>query len=226
MRHLGHRWFRPGRSGAGHSPRDVRQDRDLRRTGQRDRGRRLLAARPGDGRPPLQPVLPDVRRRRLTAARGSPPARPRSPRSAGRRPRTRRAAITPGQFRAAFGKGTAPVKARLLNQHAIAGIGNLLADQILWQSKINPARPVGELSPADVDRLLRAVRRSVRAAVSSGGVHILPVVDARSRRRGLPPVRGAHAPRQGRRPDDLVVLARAGLARFAGNSAGLAGSRT
>ncbi|HSZ45284.1 MAG TPA: DNA-formamidopyrimidine glycosylase family protein [Streptosporangiaceae bacterium] len=89
-------------------------------------------------------------------------------------------AITPGQFRAAFGKGTAPVKARLLNQHAIAGIGNLLADQILWQSKINPARPVGELSPADVDRLLRAVRRSVRAAVSSGGVHILPVVDARS----------------------------------------------
>ncbi len=88
--------------------------------------------------------------------------------------------ITPKQFRAAFSKGTAPVKARLLDQSAIAGIGNLLADQILWQAKIHPARPVGELSPADVDRLLRAVRRTVKAAVAGGGVHILPVIAFRT----------------------------------------------
>jgi formamidopyrimidine-DNA glycosylase len=84
--------------------------------------------------------------------------------------------ITPKQFRAAFSKGTAPVKARLLDQSAVAGIGNLLADQILWQAKIHPARPVGGLSRADVDRLLRAVRRSVKAAVAGGGVHILPLI--------------------------------------------------
>ena len=34
------------------------------------------------------------------------------------------------------------MKARLLDQEAIAGIGNLLADQILWRARINPARPV------------------------------------------------------------------------------------
>jgi formamidopyrimidine-DNA glycosylase len=84
--------------------------------------------------------------------------------------------ITPAQFRAAFARGTAPVKARLLDQEAIAGIGNLLADQVLWQAKIHPARPVGELSRAEVDRLGRAVRRSVQAAVADGGVHTLPMI--------------------------------------------------
>jgi formamidopyrimidine-DNA glycosylase len=108
--------------------------------------------------------------------------------------------ITPAQFRAAFARGTAPVKARLLDQHKIAGIGNLLADQILWQAKIHPARPVGELTPADVDRLLRAVRRSVRSSVVSGGVHTLPILDFRKDdghclRCGAPMVRGKVAGR-------------------------------
>jgi formamidopyrimidine-DNA glycosylase len=103
--------------------------------------------------------------------------------------------ITPAQFRAAFAKGTAPVKARLLDQRAIAGIGNLLADQVLWQAKIHPGRPVGELSRADVDRLARAVRRSVRSAVASGGVHDLPVIafrtaDAACPRCGAPMAHG------------------------------------
>jgi formamidopyrimidine-DNA glycosylase len=88
--------------------------------------------------------------------------------------------ITRAQFRAAFARGTAPVKARLLDQTAIAGIGNLLADQVLWQAKIHPARPVGELDQAEVDRLYRAVRRSVESAVADGGVHSLPILKFRS----------------------------------------------
>jgi formamidopyrimidine-DNA glycosylase len=87
--------------------------------------------------------------------------------------------ITPAQFRAALARGSAPVKARLLNQEAIAGIGNLLADQILWQARISPARPVDELDRPEVDRLLRAVRRSVGAAVEGGGVHTLSIVPFR-----------------------------------------------
>jgi formamidopyrimidine-DNA glycosylase len=103
--------------------------------------------------------------------------------------------ITRAQFRAAFGRGTAPVKARLLNQDAIAGIGNLLADHVLWQAKIHPARPVDELAPADIDRLFRAVRRSVEASVTGGGVHTLPILsfrkpDAHCPRCGAPMVRG------------------------------------
>jgi formamidopyrimidine-DNA glycosylase len=108
--------------------------------------------------------------------------------------------ITPGQFRTAFARGTAPVKARLLDQHAIAGIGNLLADQILWQAKIHPARPVGELSQAETGALLRAVRSTVRSAVASGGVHSLPVIpfrapDAACPRCGAPMAHGKVAGR-------------------------------
>ncbi|MBV9594481.1 MAG: formamidopyrimidine-DNA glycosylase [Actinobacteria bacterium] len=87
--------------------------------------------------------------------------------------------ITPAQFRAAFSRGTAPVKARLLDQEALAGVGNLLADQALWQAKINPARPVGGLTRVEVDRLYRAVKRAVETAIGAGGVHTLSVVPYR-----------------------------------------------
>jgi formamidopyrimidine-DNA glycosylase len=88
--------------------------------------------------------------------------------------------ITPAQFRALIARGTAPVKARLLDQDAIAGVGNLLADQALWAAKINPARPVDELSRPQIDRLGRAVRAAVELAVDGGGVHTLPMIPARA----------------------------------------------
>jgi formamidopyrimidine-DNA glycosylase len=88
--------------------------------------------------------------------------------------------VTLAQMRAVLSRGTAPVKARLLDQDALAGVGNLLADEALWQAKINPARPVDRLSRAAIDRLFRAVRGAVEVAVDGGGVHTLPVVAARS----------------------------------------------
>jgi formamidopyrimidine-DNA glycosylase len=97
--------------------------------------------------------------------------------------------ITAAQFRAMMEHGSAPVKARLLNQNAIAGIGNLLADQILWTARINPSRPVRDLSRAEVDRLLRALRRTIAAAVEGGGVHTLSIVPFRKN--------GALCPRDG-----------------------------
>ena len=48
--------------------------------------------------------------------------------------------ITPAQFRAVLAVSTAPVKARIMDQRRIAGIGNLLADEILWRARIHPAR--------------------------------------------------------------------------------------
>lgn len=89
------------------------------------------------------------------------------------------ATITLAAFRAALARGTAPVKARLLDQHAVAGIGNLLADEICWQARINPARPVDELAPAEVQRLHRATHRAVTAAIRDGGVHTLTVIPFR-----------------------------------------------
>ena len=66
--------------------------------------------------------------------------------------------ITPEEFHRLLGKGTIAVKARLLDQSKIAGVGNLLADETLWQARISPAAPVSSLRPAEVDRLYRALQ--------------------------------------------------------------------
>ncbi|MDP9209873.1 MAG: formamidopyrimidine-DNA glycosylase, partial [Actinomycetota bacterium] len=52
------------------------------------------------------------------------------------------------RFRDLVGRSRAPVKARLLDQSVIAGVGNLLADETLWQAKIAPGRPADELTTA------------------------------------------------------------------------------
>jgi formamidopyrimidine-DNA glycosylase len=87
--------------------------------------------------------------------------------------------VTPAQFRAVMARGTAPVKARLLDQEALAGVGNLLADEALWLAKINPARAVDDLTRPQVDRLHRSVRGAVESAVAGGGVHTLSMVPSR-----------------------------------------------
>ena len=51
-----------------------------------------------------------------------------------------------------LGRGRAPVKARLLDQSVVAGVGNLLADETLWQARLSPTPPGGR---ADRDRARR-----------------------------------------------------------------------
>jgi formamidopyrimidine-DNA glycosylase len=87
------------------------------------------------------------------------------------------------------GRGTAPVKARLLDQSAIAGVGNLLADETLWRAGIDPRRAVGELEDSELDGLRRSLRAATRDAVRNGGVHTGDLI--RERRRG------GHCPRCG-----------------------------
>jgi formamidopyrimidine-DNA glycosylase len=75
------------------------------------------------------------------------------------------------EFRRRVGSGRAPVKARLLDQNAISGVGNLLADEALWQARIAPTRPVSTLSTEELDALRRAIRAVVRSAIKLGGAH-------------------------------------------------------
>jgi formamidopyrimidine-DNA glycosylase len=90
------------------------------------------------------------------------------------------AEITPAQFRAVMFRGTIAVKARLLDQSKLAGVGNLLADEILWQAKVPPATPVNRLQRQDVDRLYRALRKVLAAALATGGgAHTGDVIAAR-----------------------------------------------
>jgi formamidopyrimidine-DNA glycosylase len=95
------------------------------------------------------------------------------------------------EFRRLIGRGHTAVKARLLNQRAISGVGNLLADQILWQARIAPGRDTGDLDTADLDRLRRELRSAIRSAVSKGGAHTGRFVRAR-RHEGICP-RDGHA---------------------------------
>src|SRR4051794_7679904 len=79
--------------------------------------------------------------------------------------------ITRAEFRTRVGRGSAPIKARLLDQKALSGVGNLLADEILWQARLSPRRPAGELDETELDHLRRAVRAALRSAIAKGGAH-------------------------------------------------------
>jgi len=87
--------------------------------------------------------------------------------------------ITPAQFRAALAGSAAPVKARLMDQRKIAGIGNLLADEILWRARIHPARVASSLTPLEQNRLFRSSRGAIGAARRDGGVHTLTIIPDR-----------------------------------------------
>jgi formamidopyrimidine-DNA glycosylase len=98
------------------------------------------------------------------------------------------------EFRRRIGAGRAPIKARLLDQGAISGIGNLLADQILWQARLSPHHPTGALSMEELDRLRREVRAAVRSAIRKGGAHTGRFIEARGRD-GVCPRDGHHLAR-------------------------------
>ncbi|MEA2826240.1 MAG: formamidopyrimidine-DNA glycosylase [Actinomycetota bacterium] len=82
-------------------------------------------------------------------------------------------AVTPSGLAAAIGHGrsTAPLKARLMDQSRIAGVGNLAADELLWRAGLDPARPAGGLSPAELRRLHRHLRGTMADLMARGGSH-------------------------------------------------------
>lgn len=62
--------------------------------------------------------------------------------------------------------GRAPLKAVLLRQERFPGVGNWMADEILWRAGLHPARSAGTLHADEVARLRRTVRRIARDAVA------------------------------------------------------------
>jgi formamidopyrimidine-DNA glycosylase len=65
-----------------------------------------------------------------------------------------------------------PVKAVLLNQALVAGLGNMYVDEALFQARIHPERPGGTLDDDEIRRLHRAIRDRLAAAVEAGGASI------------------------------------------------------
>lgn len=81
------------------------------------------------------------------------------------------ATVTPGQLKAILAGSRAPLKAKLMDQQRLAGLGNLLVDEILWRSSLSPARPAKDLSPDEVQRLHRHLRRVIDQLGRRGGSH-------------------------------------------------------
>jgi len=68
-------------------------------------------------------------------------------------------------------RSRAPVKAVLMDQSRIAGLGNLLADEVLFRAGIDPARPANELTDTEQRTVARAIGTTVRTLGARGGSH-------------------------------------------------------
>jgi formamidopyrimidine-DNA glycosylase len=73
---------------------------------------------------------------------------------------------------------TSPIKAFLLDQRRIAGIGNIYACEALWEARIRPTRPAGSLTKAAAVRLRHAIVDVLRRAITMRGTSIDDYVDA------------------------------------------------
>ena len=63
----------------------------------------------------------------------------------------------------------APIKAALLDQRSLAGMGNIYADEALWRARVHPLRPAGELDADEIRRVHRAVRAALEAGIARQG---------------------------------------------------------
>ena len=88
-------------------------------------------------------------------------------------------AFGPDELRAALAKRSAPVKAVLLDQAALAGVGNIYADEALFEARVRPTKAANRLSSPAVERLHRAVRNVLTEALGDRGSSFRDYVDAR-----------------------------------------------
>lgn len=62
------------------------------------------------------------------------------------------------------------LKSALIDQDVLAGLGNLLSDEILWRARMHPKRPTSELSDSDVRRIHRRMQTVLRHSVAEGRI--------------------------------------------------------
>jgi formamidopyrimidine-DNA glycosylase len=82
------------------------------------------------------------------------------------------AGFTPAALAGLLRRRTAPVKPVLLDQSIIAGIGNMYADEALFEARIHPLSPAGKLSADEIKKLHRAIRHVLRKALVRKGASV------------------------------------------------------
>ena len=115
----------------------------------------------------------------------------------------------------------APLKAALLDQRTLAGLGNIYVDEALWYAKLHPLRAAGSLDRDELRRLHRAIRKALELGIARQGSTLtdyrLPdgssgsmqkrVQGLRAPRRAVRPLRHAAREDPRRRPGHLVLPA-------------------
>ncbi|HVA04138.1 MAG TPA: DNA-formamidopyrimidine glycosylase family protein [Acidimicrobiales bacterium] len=97
--------------------------------------------------------------------------------------------VTAGELRRALEHSVVALKARLLDQHRLAGVGNLIADEVLWRASLAPHRRSGSLTPAELRRLHRHLHLTLDELIRRGGSHLGDLMPERRF--------GGHCPRDG-----------------------------
>jgi formamidopyrimidine-DNA glycosylase len=92
------------------------------------------------------------------------------------------AGFTPARLARLLSGRRAPIKAALLDQRTLAGLGNIYVDEALWRARIHPKRPAGELDTNDVRRLHGAIRRVLQTAIERRGSTLRDYATPRGRR--------------------------------------------
>ncbi len=77
--------------------------------------------------------------------------------------------FTSGWLAGQLARRRAPLKAVLLDQRVVAGLGNIYADEALWRARLGPLRPAHTLEVDEVVRLHRAIRAALRTGIARQG---------------------------------------------------------
>ena len=86
------------------------------------------------------------------------------------------------EFTARVGERNARVKALLLDQHVLRGVGNIYADESLWRARVHPMRTGDSLRPEEMRALYRALQATLREAIRLRGSSVSDYVDAEGAR--------------------------------------------
>jgi formamidopyrimidine-DNA glycosylase len=77
--------------------------------------------------------------------------------------------FSPRQLAQRFTGRRAPVKAVVLDQRVVAGLGNIYADEALWYARVHPLRPAEQLSADEVTAVHKGIRRALRTGIARQG---------------------------------------------------------
>jgi len=86
--------------------------------------------------------------------------------------------ITPAVLHSKLDRTRRCLKTALLDQHVLAGLGNIYVDELLFTSRISPLRQACELDRPEIQRLVRQMRALLSRAIQSGGSTLRDYVDA------------------------------------------------